>query len=371
MIPLKASQRGEEIGQEAKDSLSYITLPSGSSSFSPTSDKPVIWVLSVDGGGVRGIIPSLLLAHLETVTGRPAADMFKVMGGTSTGSIITAALNIPGEDGRPKYSAEEIVALYRHESFRIFYRSWYDVLFNPFGFKGPYYNNIGLKSALSTYFEDSRLCDSINPILIPAWDITRRKPLIFNSKRARESSDSDFPTRKIVQGSCSAPVYFKPTRLRISDQEKINVMDGAFWAISPARLVLEEARKLYPDADIRVISLGCGETIECLSHKDINRLGLLGWVLPAINNFAVGQAEEVDLWMNRELNEGSPFRRYYRIQTNIDLSHRDLDNSSHSNLRYLEKKAQEIIENDPVFGKLVFELKKQSWPHKVGQDADL
>ena len=65
-------------------------------------------VLCIDGGGIRGLIPALVLAEIERRTGRRIADMVDLIAGTSTGGILAAGLARPGDDGRPRFSAEEL-----------------------------------------------------------------------------------------------------------------------------------------------------------------------------------------------------------------------------------------------------------------------
>ncbi len=69
-------------------------------------------ILSVDGGGIRGIIPALVLAELERLTGSPADDLFDLVAGTSTGGLIALGISRSGEDGRSALRAEELVGLY-------------------------------------------------------------------------------------------------------------------------------------------------------------------------------------------------------------------------------------------------------------------
>src|SRR3954464_5298965 len=80
-------------------------------------------VLSIDGGGIRGLIPALVLAEIERRTGRATAELFDLIAGTSTGGILACGLTCPGEGGRPRHSAEELAELYRTEGPRIFDRS--------------------------------------------------------------------------------------------------------------------------------------------------------------------------------------------------------------------------------------------------------
>ncbi|KAL4582369.1 hypothetical protein LXL04_006916 [Taraxacum kok-saghyz] len=104
-------------------SFHLLTANCATTTLSKTS---IVTVLSVDGGGVRGIIPATLLSFLESklqdIDGREAriADYFDVIAGTSTGGLMTTMLAVPGEDNRPLYSADDIKQFYFHHSPKIF-----------------------------------------------------------------------------------------------------------------------------------------------------------------------------------------------------------------------------------------------------------
>ncbi|NJD10182.1 MAG: patatin, partial [Gemmatimonadetes bacterium] len=85
-------------------------------------------ILSIDGGGIRGIIPALVLQEIERITGRPIAGSFDLIAGTSTGGILALGLARPGPAGGPAFSAAELVQLYEREGGVIFSRSlWHRV----------------------------------------------------------------------------------------------------------------------------------------------------------------------------------------------------------------------------------------------------
>src|SRR5215216_5033946 len=77
-------------------------------------------VLSIDGGGIRGIIPAMVLAEIERRTGKRIAEMFDRIAGTSTGGILALGLTKPGQDGGPEYSAKKLIELYETEGGKIF-----------------------------------------------------------------------------------------------------------------------------------------------------------------------------------------------------------------------------------------------------------
>jgi patatin-like phospholipase/acyl hydrolase len=84
--------------------------------------KPVK-ILAIDGGGIRGIIPAMLLAHIENITSRPIATLFDLVAGTPTGGILALGLTIPKAAGTLLYTAQHFVDMYEYEGSRIFSRS--------------------------------------------------------------------------------------------------------------------------------------------------------------------------------------------------------------------------------------------------------
>ena len=85
------------------------------------------WVLSIDGGGIRGIIPALVIAYLEKQTGRPAAELFDLIVGTSTGGILALGLAQPAAEaaGKSRHTAQQLAELYIEKGAAIFDRGWW------------------------------------------------------------------------------------------------------------------------------------------------------------------------------------------------------------------------------------------------------
>ncbi|MEJ7714492.1 MAG: patatin-like phospholipase family protein [Thermoleophilaceae bacterium] len=121
-----------------------------------------IRVLSIDGGGMRGIIPALVLAELERRAGRPVADLFDLVAGTSTGGILALALAQPGPDGRPARTAEQLVELYETEGPRIFSRNLLQRIRSVEGLADERYSAEGLDRALKRYLGDTRLAGRLD-----------------------------------------------------------------------------------------------------------------------------------------------------------------------------------------------------------------
>ena len=68
-----------------------------------------IKILSIDGGGIRGIIPAIILSRIEEKTLKPIAELFDLIAGTSTGGLLALALTKPSPDSIPQYSAKKLI----------------------------------------------------------------------------------------------------------------------------------------------------------------------------------------------------------------------------------------------------------------------
>lgn len=102
----------------------------------PAPKKPEYRVLSIDGGGIRGIIPAMILTEIERRTGKPIAQLFNYMGGTSTGGILALGLNVPRSSflQQPKYSAKELYNLYKNHGDEIFHRPYLHKMLTGFSY---------------------------------------------------------------------------------------------------------------------------------------------------------------------------------------------------------------------------------------------
>src|SRR3954469_18377138 len=104
---------------------------------------PVMRVLSIDGGGIRGVIPALVLTELERRAGRRTFELFDLIAGTSTGGILACALCAP--DPLP---ASQLVGLYEERGPDIFDRSLFQRIKSAEGLIDEKYDAAGLEAAL-------------------------------------------------------------------------------------------------------------------------------------------------------------------------------------------------------------------------------
>src|SRR5438067_2336696 len=174
---------------------------------------PVFKVLAVDGGGIRGIIPALVLAEIEARTKRPISDLFDLFAGTSTGGIIALGLVKPGADGKIEKSASDIVNIYVQSGASIFPQTFLQGLHVGI-VRGAKYGAAGLESVVRNQFGDARLKDALKPVLIPSHDIGKQMPMFFKSEQARANPAADFAMRDVVRATTAAPTYFTPAQIQ-------------------------------------------------------------------------------------------------------------------------------------------------------------
>lgn len=307
-------------------------------------------ILSIDGGGIRGIIPAIVLAYIEKHTGKRIADIFDLIAGTSTGGILALGLAKPGEDGGPQYSAADLVALYEQEGGKIFSRSIWHRLRSLGSIVEEKYPAAGLEDVLKRYFGDVLFKDALTELLITSYDIERRKPHFFKRWRERESAGQALRMTDVARATSAAPTYFEPHRLQTAEQleEYFALIDGGVFANNPAMCAVAEARKRNPDKEsLLLISLGTGELTRKILYDDAKKWGLAGWARPLLNVIFDGVSDSVDYQCWQLLPpEADETRHYYRFQISLTEGSDDMDDAGKGNIRLLKLHAEDIINNN-------------------------
>lgn len=302
-------------------------------------------ILSVDGGGIRGLIPALVLAELERQSGQSARDLFDLIAGTSTGAIIAAAIARPN----PK-SASEIASLYMGSGPAIFSRN--AISYIRSAITGPKYDAGPLERVLREFFGSCKLSDSHIPLLLPCYDIERREAHFAKSWRALRNPDDDFLTWEYLRAATAAPTYFSPALIHSLGGQRLAAIDGALYANNPAMCAMAEARVLFPGADrFVVVSLGVGEFRQPLPYEKARNWGLVSWAPPVIDCCMDGSADTTHYQLS---NTFGPNVEYHRFQ--IDLHDPAagpaanpsdcIDDASAANIGKLINRARQMIDRN-------------------------
>jgi patatin-like phospholipase/acyl hydrolase len=297
-------------------------------------------VLTIDGGGIRGVIPAAVLAEIEDRTGLLVPDLFDLVAGTSTGGIIALGLTMPGPTGAPRWRAADLLGLYRREGQAIFSRSVWQRIRSAEGVLDEKYPADGLEAALERYFGDARLRDALTHVLVPAYDLERRKPFFFRSTRAAADPAYDFPTREAARATSAAPTYFEPPELvNDADGQRYALVDGGVFANNPSMCAYAEILAEDRAADVLMVSLGTGQLNRPIHYADAKDWGLLGWARPILEVVFDGVSDTTDYELEQLLGP----ERHVRLQIELVGASDNLDDATPENIANLERKARELI----------------------------
>jgi patatin-like phospholipase/acyl hydrolase len=287
-------------------------------------------ILSIDGGGIKGVFPIALLAQIEKNLLKENDSIFEyfdIITGTSTGAIIALAL---GTGMR----ASEILEFYEKNGSEIFHgNSWINNIKEWITRK---YNNKYLKEALEKEFGDKKLGECKTRMVIPVLDKNTMKPYVYKtSHHKRFERDYKVKIVDIAMGSSAAPVTFSEYRT----EDNILCIDGGIGANNPTFLGVAEAIGVleWPIEEIKVLSLGCteegasGNNNEKMSLK--GKLYYAGKVLDLFMKAQTGYSEGLTRILLR-VNEHE--ERYVRINQQVQKNEYKLDKADEKTINNLK-----------------------------------
>jgi uncharacterized protein len=307
-------------------------------------------ILSIDGGGIRGLIPALILAEIEKRTGKAISELFDLMAGTSTGGILTLGLNIPDENGKARYSVEDLVKLFKDKGKMIFYQNKWRSLMTGLGVLDEKYSHRNFEKLLKEYCGDAELKSAVTDVLITSYDLEyTRKPFFFKSQLARKKEEQNFKMREVIRATTAAPTYFEPHKLlsMVDRKTYYSLVDGGIVANNPAMCAFAEALTLN-QSDVLMVSLGTGAKTEQIKHKDAIHWGLVHWIRPLIMLMMNGNSATVNYQL-REIFSAKAGSDYYRLQVDLPMDNKSmhkLDNITKRNLKQLETLTFDLIEQE-------------------------
>ncbi|KAI3895896.1 hypothetical protein MKW98_025687 [Papaver atlanticum] len=353
-------------------SVSTTSLP-------PPSEGKMVTVLSIDGGGVRGLIPATILEFLESklqeLDGEDAriADYFDLIAGTSTGGLLTAMLTAPDKNNRPLYTAKGAVEFYHENCPKIFPHSAKGIILGPikslFGaIAGPRYNGEYLRQKLSTLLGDIKLDQTLTNVLIPAFDIKILQPTIFSTHDAKLEPLKNPLMSDVCISTSAAPTYlpahFFDTVDDNGNSRSYNLIDGGVAANNPTLMamghvskeILKENPDFYPIKAMEctkslILSLGTGsaKVEEKFTAALAAKWGILGWLYnngstPLIDSFSHASSDVVDIHISVLFQALKCEKNYLRIQDDsLTGDTASVDISTRENLASLEEIGKNLL----------------------------
>jgi len=230
-------------------------------------------ILSLDGGGIRGLYSAQMLKNIEEKCGVDFYSDFDLIVGTSTGSILAGAIV-------QKIDLDKVVFLYQHEGKNIFKKRWYSRI----GLFRSRYNPQSFEKVLKSIFGNTMLGDIKKPLLINATNIGDSSQFVFkttfngqvdgNNNKKVLVRDGDIALTDAILASSSAPIFFPPHKIK-----NFLLADGGLWANSPVLVALAEAKKIFNKKPEDVVILSIGTGLEKNDYDiDTKKWGFLsGW----------------------------------------------------------------------------------------------
>ncbi|KAG6409678.1 hypothetical protein SASPL_127720 [Salvia splendens] len=306
-------------------------------------DGRIITILSIDGGGIRGIIPAKILEFLESelqkLDGEDAriADYFDVIAGTSTGGLVTAMLTAPDANNRPIYAAKDIVPFYVQHGPKIFPKRC-GLLGLMAALLGPKYNGKYLKELIRKNLGQTRLHHTLTNVVVPSFDIRHMQHTVFSSYELKNMGYKDALLSDICIATSAAPTYFPPHSFTNADGSghswDFNLIDGGVAANNPTLVAVREVTKevvsrsedFFPIqtlecAKLLVISLGTGSAKqeEKYTAEMASKWGVISWLLhgnstPIIDVYSQASTDMVDYFLSVIFQAQASQQNYLRIQ---------------------------------------------------------
>lgn len=212
-------------------------------------------ILSIDGGGIRGVFPAAFLARLQANLPHPISSYFDLIAGTSTGGIIALGLGLG-------IKIEEILNLYETHGPRIFDQhrgpviDWVtQKLRGAKQYVGAKYENKALRQALEKVLLGKHLGDSSTRLLIPSWNAETGRVYIYKTAHhPRLENDYKRPALDAAMATAAAPTFLAP----YLTSDDVELVDGGVWANNPTGTATVEAIGMlgWPAERIKILSIG-------------------------------------------------------------------------------------------------------------------
>ncbi|KAJ4745202.1 Patatin [Rhynchospora pubera] len=341
---------------------------------SDLSDHPekIVTVLSIDGGGVRGIIPAKILEFLENELRKidkeetSLANYFDLIAGTSTGGLMATMLAAPGKDDKPLYSAKQIVEFYKEHSPKIFPIIWCGFWGFVRSLFGPRYDGKYLRNIIREKLEETRISETLTRVVIPTFDIKLLQPTIFSTTEGRSKPVKDALLSDICISTSAAPTFFPAHNFTIKDAPRdFHLVDGGVAANNPTMLAINHVRrKIILDKDpnvkavdykkLKVLSLGTGSAAIDANYDapQVAKWGMFRWFYsngssPLMETFNQASSDMVDIHVSALFQELDHQDNYFRIQDDsLSGTTTSLDVSTKENLEALEKIGDGLLEKE-------------------------
>ncbi|XP_074325184.1 patatin-like protein 3 [Apium graveolens] len=341
----------------------------------------MVTLLSIDGGGIRGIIPGTILAFLESklqeLDGPSAriADYFDVISGTSTGGLVTTMLTAPNDENRPLFAAKDINAFYQENGPKIFPRASFRGFLRNIRrlfvtLTGPKYNGEQLRSIVRALVGDMTLNQTLTDVIIPSFDIKRLYPIIFCSDEARANTSRNACLFDVCLGTSAAPTYFPAHKFATTYEDgrirTFDLIDGGIAANNPTQVAITHITNEILNGNFKyvddttpinptrmlVISLGTGSAKyeQKYDAEKASKWGILNWIFdngntPILDAYGAASQDMVDIHVSSLFQALHAEKNYLRVQEDsLTGDESSVDVATTKNMDRLSEIGEELLQ---------------------------
>ena len=304
--------------------------------------KDEVNVLSLDGGGIRGLISADILSYIEgeinkkTSRNLKIGEYFDLIVGTSTGGILSSIYTVSDNEGKFKYSALDSKNLYLENGKEIFKRTFFRKLKTLFGLKRPKYSNSNLKNILVKYLgENTKMRDVNSNLMLSSIKLEDSSPYLFKSYNENTYDN------KLIDACLStsaAPTYFPPHKVGES-----YLIDGGLAINNPTISAYIEAKKLFPNKKINILSIGTGSKVGNYNNDGVKTKGIIWWVKKIIDITLISSVKITE-YQSKKLHDEANVKEYLRIEPNLFKSSTNMDDISDENITNMLSDSKLTIE---------------------------
>jgi len=300
------------------------------------SVKGPLFILSIDGGGSRGVLPAYLLYHLESDAGIKVRATFDFFAGVSTGALV-AAYCAAGRGSmealaKQSYSAENMS--------KIFDKSVWDKMLGRMQ-NQPKYDGVNKRRYIDSLAQGMRINDIQDKhLLILAYDFINRELVTFKNNRGHDAAYNP-SLAEVCDAATAAPTLYPP--VSSSAPKRRWFIDGALTTNDPSLCAITEALAMgHVLDDIWMISVGTGRPVHDLSQEDRDKIGIAsrgwgiyGWVMNGLLEHMMSASSCVSAHQCEQLLGN----RYLRINGDLPRKLMQLDNTSETRIADLSSYA--------------------------------
>jgi patatin-like phospholipase/acyl hydrolase len=275
-------------------------------------------ILALDGGGMRGLIPAMTLANWEQKTNKTIASQVDMIYGVSIGGILATIIGA----GLP---ASQAVEFFTIDGPKIFTGRWGSC----WGLFGPKYSGTVLESVLRARLDTRRMLDCKTNVGTYALDVKSGDPVFFKSYDPESSTAFEWQASRATS---AAQTYFPSFIFG-----RAECWDGGNLNNNPSLIAYAEAKHIWPDDEIKVLSLGCGMDNGDVVKAPAQYAGAIRAGIATISLLFEADSAETDYTIRQFIGSN-----YLRIQPVLPRA-MALDDASAQGLSWLNESGQQAI----------------------------